>query len=121
MVIVLISWRIKPTDDAVEQFKAWWRDHANVDDRSGLFGEFLSSPVPADELPFETDDMRVPHGEYRPFVNVGLWRDVEAFQTQIVKNFSDDKPPHPFEAERRRRTVLVPDERRMGAWTITDT
>lgn len=120
MVIVLIKWRIKPSESAVGAFKNWWREHAEIADRCGLVGEFLSEPVPEEQLPYASDDLAPASGEFWPFVNVGLWRDEEAFRSQVAQYFKDDEPPQDFEAARRTRTVLLPREWRLGEWNLAD-
>lgn len=118
MVIVLIWWRILPTDQAVQAFLEWWKSHATIADDSALAGEFLSSPLPAGSLPFASDDLSPADGSYRAFVNVGLWRDLESFYSQVGQYFNDDAPPREFEAQRRRRTILVPQAMRLGGWDL---
>src|SRR6476646_2210258 len=108
MVIVLIWWRIKPTAEAARELRDWWQDHAYIENDDGLFRESLSAPIPAQDLPFASDDLHDPEGGYQVFVNVGVWRDRDDFREQVAKYFDDDGPLQPFEHERRRRTLLVP-------------
>jgi hypothetical protein len=123
MIIVLIHWCIKPTDTAVSQFLEWWKDEATISNKTGLVGEFLSAPLPANQFRFRVDDLapRPENEAYRPFVNVGIWRDRESFYQEVGQYFRDDKPPMEFEAKRRRRTILEPKEWRIGAWYLPET
>lgn len=120
MIIALIFWRIKPTDEAVSQFLTWWREDAIIGDKVHLAGEYLSEPLPASRLPFRVDDLapRDDEPSYRPFVNVGLWKDWESFFDQVGHNFGDDQPLMSFEARRRTRTLLEPTETRVGLWSL---
>lgn len=116
MVIVLIHWRIKPTEEAQADFFKFWTETATIPDKSALVGEFLSAPVPAGAFPYKVDDLSTGHskGTCRHFINVGIWRDREAFHAQIGRLMNDNKPPLPFEAERRTRTILDPQHFRIG-------
>ena len=118
MIIVLIWWRIKPTDEAEAEFKERWRQELKIDDKSCLLGEFLSMPVAADELKFLSQDFLDIYGDYRTFVNVGIWRDLSSFEQQVGKYFDDNQPPLGFEALHRRRTILKPEVVRLGNWQI---
>ncbi len=123
MIIVLIHWRIKATDEAVSAFLDYWATAARVNDKADLAGEFLSQPVPASKLPFRTDDLTFGHGllDCRHFMNVGVWKDWESFYEQVGQYMNDDKPLLPFEAERRTRTVLDPKQWRIGQWALHKT
>src|SRR5438445_356183 len=123
-VIVLIHWRIKP--NKVEEFKSWWcSEEADVMNRSGLAGEFLSEPIPLDELlrntPSDHQAFRVCDlaptscdDPYVPFVNVGFWKSWQEFYSQVGKNMNDEKPKKDFEQYRRTRTILKPERWRVG-------
>src|SRR3989442_338732 len=118
MVIVLIHWRIKPTDEAVAAFFAKWKNGLLIKEKANLIGEFLSQPIPASEFNFAVDDLspkanEVPH---RAFVNVGFWKDWESFFKEVGRHFSDDLAPLGFEAARRTRTILETKEWRVGDW-----
>jgi hypothetical protein len=119
MIIVLIHWRIKPTDEAVAEFFEYWTTRATIDNKSDLAGEFLSAPLPAARLPFRVDDLALGPGvlDCRHFVNVGLWKNWESFYEQVGRNMNDDRPLQPFEADRRTRTVLESRQIRLGLWS----
>jgi hypothetical protein len=121
MVIVLIHWRIKPTDEAVAAFFQKWKTGLTIDDKTNLVGEFLSEPLPATGFKFQVDDLarRAGEPEHRAFVNVGLWKDWESFEQQVGRYFNDDRPLEPFEATRRTRTILETREWRIGSWKLS--
>jgi hypothetical protein len=120
MIVVLIHWRIKPTDEAVGAFFNWWKNTATIKDKSNLVGEFLSAPEPSSKFKFLVNDLSPQPGEapHRAFVNVGFWKDWESFYEQVGHNFDDDRPPQPFEAARRTRTILEAKEWRVGGWQL---
>lgn len=115
MIVVLIHWRIRPAQKHIDAFLAFWRSSAVVDDRRGLAGEFLSETLTGKDFPYITWDIDADNpGNYKSFVNVGLWADERAFQDQIAVHFNDRKPLLSFEQHRRRRIVLRPRCWRMG-------
>ena len=116
MIVVLIHWRIKTSNEAVTEFFEWWKSKAVIADKTNLVGEFLSAPLPASRFPFRVDDLshKGKEVDHRAFVNLGIWRDWESFYEQVGKNFNDNNPPLPFEAARRSRTILEPNEWRIG-------
>jgi arylamine N-acetyltransferase len=128
MIIVLIHWRIKP--DKVHEFKSWWTSKdADIENRAGLAGEFLSAPVPLEELlkstpadhkPFRVCDLAPGSCDepYVAFVNVGLWQSWDEFYRQVGKNFNDESPKKDFEQYRRTRTILQPCNWRIGEWNL---
>lgn len=120
MIIVLIHWRIKPDEATVSHFLHWWKTEAKIKNKSNLVGEFLSVPLPAGNFPFLADDLTQGLGEnrYRHFINVGLWKDLESFYTEVGHNFRDNDQPMEFEAEKRKRTILGLEEWRIGAWDL---
>lgn len=122
MIIVLIHWRIKPTDEAVAAFYDYWKNKAKIKDKSGLTGEFLSAPLPARQFPFRVDDLALGPGllDCRHFINVGIWKDWEAFFEQVGQYMNDDKPLQDFEADRRTRTILEPQQWRMGQFDLPE-
>jgi len=119
MVIVLIHWRIKSTDEAEAAFLDYWKKSA-ISDPTSFGGEFLSAPCPANTLPFRVDDLTFGHGilDCRHFVNVGLWKNMESFHAQVGSKMKDHLPIESFEADRRTRTVLEVREEHLGKWRI---
>jgi len=115
MVIILVFWQIKPTEEAVAAFLDWWRTKAIVKDRSGLIGEYLSQPSEGMAL-FEVDDPPWSEVECHPFVNVGLWKDAESFHEQIRDYMTVVRQP--FEAVLRKRVCVDPVASRMGSWPL---
>ena len=120
MAVVLIHWYIKPNEQSVAEFLEWWTTEATVNDTNGLAGEFLSAPVPARELPFRTEDLGASNDRatFWEFVNIGIWKSWESFLEQVGHNIRDDNDLLPFEADIRTRTVLEPQEWRLGDWPL---
>ncbi len=128
MIIVLINWRIKP--DKVEDFMLWWTSkEADIKQRGCVVGEFLSKPLaleelkkrtPGQEYPFRVCDLTPGSCDepYIPFVNVGLWESWEAFYSEVGKNFNDTGEKRPFEQYRRTRTILEPQNWRIGDYDL---
>lgn len=116
MIIVLIHWRIKADAASEAAFLNYWTNVAKISDKSNLIGEFLSAPMPAANFPFLVDDLSVGHSQVtcKHFLNVAMWSDWDSFEQQVGKNFDDNKPMQPFEAERRSRSILDPKEWRRG-------
>ncbi len=108
--IVVVHWKIKPGHEA--EFLDYWGTRSVVEDRSGLVGEYLSSIESRERAPWITWQTLNP--AYTSYFNVGIWRDVEAFQSQIGRFIDNSRPPLPFEAERRERIFLVPERWRAG-------
>lgn len=117
MAIVLIEWSIYPNQKAIDDFMVYWTAKAKFD-KGGLFGEFLSAPVPADELdlPVWVDDLGAGNPKFPTvkFVNVGIWKNRQTFYEQIGRLMKEG--PQEFEAAPRRRIVLEPQELRRGDW-----
>ncbi len=121
MIIVFIDWYIKP--GKVDEFLKFWKQTVQVNDRSGLVGEFLSKPadityktwitwnmnadIAADSATHETP-------EYERFINVGIWMEEKSFECAVAKYFNENKPPESFEFKRRRRCLLTPKTWRIG-------
>ena len=120
MVVVLIHWRIKPTEEAEAAFFCYWKHVATIDDKSSLAAEYLSAPMSPQEVPFRIDDLTFGHGilNCKHFINVGIWETWDAFYEQVGKHMNDDAPLQPFEADRRTRTVLLPKQSRVGKWSL---
>jgi hypothetical protein len=121
--IVLIHWRIKPTQADVLKFKNFWRTQVPINDDNNLIGEFLSEPVPADQLLYRVDGMAPEETEaHFSFVNVGIWRDEESFRAQIGRYIPDDpQKKADFEQYPRRRIPLNPMYWRRGKFQLPDT
>jgi heme-degrading monooxygenase HmoA len=115
--LVLVEWRIKKGRE--QEFLDYWSTRATVEDRSGLIGEFLSKVEDQKQYPWMVWDL---DPAYTTYVNVGFWRDGDAFQQQIGRFIDNSKPPQDFEAQKRRRVLVAPERWRMGAtpWTFTD-
>lgn len=94
MIAVLIHWRIKATEAAEKEFFDYWTKVAKINDKANLVGEFLSTPLPANNFPFRVDDLSLGHGvlDCKHFLNIGFWKDWESFYEQVGKNMSDDEP-----------------------------
>ena len=113
MRIVLVEWRIIKGQENL--FLDYWSRRETIDDRSGLIGEFLSRVEDRKDFPWMTCELSP---DWTCFVNVGLWRDADAFQAQIGWRLNDKRPKMSFEHERRRRTFLGPQRWRFGATPI---
>lgn len=108
--IVVVHWKIKPGKEA--EFLNYWSTRSVVGDRSGLVSEYLSSVEDRGRAPWITWQTLRP--EYTSYFNVGVWRDLDAFQDQIGRYIDNSRPPLPFEAERRERVLLAPEAWRTG-------
>ncbi len=113
MRIVLVEWRIVRGQENL--FLDYWSRRETIDDRSGLIGEFLSRVEDRTAFPWMTCEFSP---NWTCFVNVGLWRDADAFQAQIGWRLNDRLPKMSFEYERRRRTFLGPQRWRFGGTPI---
>jgi len=121
MFIALIHWRIRPDKKNVAAFLKFWKTKNTVPKREGLIGEFLSDGLPVKEFPYITWHLDSESlGNFKSFVTVGLWRSAEDFDSQISKNFNDDKPLLSFEKYRRRRVIFQPVGWRMGKSALPD-
>lgn len=108
--IVIVHWKIKPGKEA--EFLNYWSTRSIIEDRSGLVSEYLSSIEDHDRAPWTTwQTLKL---EYTSYFNVGVWRDLDAFQDQIGRYIDNSRPPLPFEAERRERVLLAPQAWRIG-------
>lgn len=111
--IVIVHWKIKPGREA--EFLDYWSTRSVIGDRSGLVGEYLSSVANRDRAPWiNWQNLSL---KYTSYFNVGVWRDVDAFQEQIGQFIDNDRPSLPFEAERRERVLLNPETWRIGRST----
>lgn len=113
MRIVLVEWRIIPAYERV--FLEYWSQCQLVPERSGLIGEFLSRVESTNHFPWI--NWKLDH-RYTTFVNVGLWSDATAFQSQIGWKLDDKEPKLPFEYSRRRRIFLGPERWRLGGTAL---
>lgn len=113
MIIVLIFWKIKP--DQVDDFLNFWREQATIQNRSGLFGEFLSRVEDEERFDFITWIQQPKDESFVAYINVGVWPIEEAFRDQVGNYFNDDGELKPFEHERRIRTVVRPQHWRLGS------
>ena len=109
MRIVLVEWRIIKGQESL--FLDYWSRRETIEDRSGLIAEFLSRVEDPSSFPWMTCELSP---DWTCFVNVGLWRDADAFQAQIGCRLNDKRPKMPFEHDRRRRTFLGPQRWRFG-------
>lgn len=116
--IVVVHWKIKPGREA--EFLDYWSTRSVVEDRTGLIGEYLSSIEDRARAPWINWGTLDP--AYVSYFNVGLWQDVDSFQSQIGKFIDNTRPPLPFEAAKRERIFLVPERWRAGksALPMTD-
>lgn len=108
--IVVVHWKIKPGREA--EFLEYWSTRSVVEDRSGLVGEYLSSIEDRGRAPWINWSTLDP--AYVHYFNVGLWQDVDSFQSQIGRFIDNSRPSLPFEAARRERVFLVPERWRAG-------
>jgi hypothetical protein len=111
--IVLIHWRIKPEQTSV--FLDYWKTQATINDRTGLVAEMLSEARTAKDFWYATWSLDPESfGDFKSYVNVGIWSDDDAFKEQIADKFNDDRPLLDFEKYRRRRAILTPVAWRRG-------
>ena len=116
MRIVLVEWRIIKGQENL--FMDYWSRREVIDDRSGLIGEFLSRVEDRATYSWITCELSP---DWTCFVNVGLWRDADAFEAQIGWRLDDNRPKLPFEFEKRRRTFLGPQRWRFGGTDLPAT
>ena len=107
--IVLVEWRIKRGRE--QDFLKYWSTRATIADRSGLIGEFLSRVDDPRRFPWMVWGL---DQRWTTFVNVGLWRSSSEFEKQIGQFIDLSRPPLEFEAEGRRRVMVVPERWRIG-------
>jgi hypothetical protein len=76
MVIVLILWKIKRGEQHEEDFLKHWAESLQIRDKSELVGEFLSSPMSAEDAGFSCGlfGLELDDDYYVPFINVGIWK-----------------------------------------------
>ncbi len=115
--IVVVHWKIRLGREA--EFLNYWGTRSVIGNRSGLVSEYLSSVADRDSIPWIIWQGLSPN--YTSYFNVGIWRDLDAFQGQIGRFIDNDKPPLPFEAERRERIFLTPKAWRIGRSALPTT
>jgi hypothetical protein len=120
MVIVIIHWKIHPNEESRQAFFKNWEEKLTIEERSHLVGEYLSEPMPSEQVGFPCVTFNTPSSpEYQSFFNVGIWEDVESFKRQIIDPYVGNTPrPAPFEYELRERMILGPLSWRAGKFTL---
>jgi len=121
MFIILIHWRIKPTEEYINAFRKFWREKVPINNDNDLIGEFLSEPLRAEDVQYPIDVI-LP-GEEKPyvsFVNVGIWKDENSFYDQVGKYIPPEGTTKEFEAYPRRRIPLEPKFWRRGKSQLPD-
>ena len=104
MKIILIRWFIKPGKE--DDFFAFWKEVAKINNRDGFAFEFLSEPFEGDEEKLKTWDLS--EVGVKTFVNVGVWETMAAFEREIGKYIEDEKPPRKWEERRPERIMIEP-------------
>jgi hypothetical protein len=102
---------------AKREFKQYWKSDLPINDRTGLVGEFLSQPSGHEKYRWVNWDLRSTDAS-TIFINVGLWKDAEAFHLQIGQYFNPQGGKLGFEYELRERALLSPACWRMGSWVL---
>lgn len=125
MVIVIVRWYI--IEGQEENFKKTWIEIMEPQIKTGLFSEFFSKPIDSIKEKYHTLDVESKH--YKTFINVGIWKDVEAFD-EAIGSFILGRKPHDrdpqkqfmeifeFEYKLRERIVMTVEESRSGEWTL---
>ena len=116
MEIVVILWKIKPGADNRQAFFKHLAETLTIDDKTGLFGEFLSRPRSADEAGPEFSIFGAhPSDEYALYFNVAIWDTLDAFRAQVLDKYvKSDSADEPFLFEPPSRMALSPEQRRVG-------
>ena len=119
MFIVLIHWRIKPTEEDIAKFRAKWKSMA-INNDTNLIGEFLSEPMTEKEVVYPIDALGPDEFEpYISFVNVGIWKDEPSFFAEIGKYIpAPGGALNDFEKYPRRRIPLNPILWRIGKFEL---
>ena len=110
--IVIVEWKIRKGHE--QEFLDYWAKKSVVADRSGLVAEFMSRVEDRDKFPWINWVAVDTSADYTPFYNVGIWKNSDEFVGQIGKYIDLNRPPLPFEADRRHRVFLAPAEWRIG-------
>ncbi len=111
--IIVVEWKIKKGHE--QEFLDYWSQKSTIPDRSGLIGEFMTTAESKDKYPFiswASIDASGP--DTTVFYNVGFWKKADAFVDQIGKYVDLNRPPLPFESEKRHRVFLQPLRWRIG-------
>lgn len=130
MVVVIVRWYIKKGQE--ENFKHIWITKMEPVFKDGLFREFFSKPVDIVNEKYHTLDVESNH--YTTFINIGIWRDIEAFDQAIGSFIPDRNKPNleefpekhnkelievfDFEFKLRERVVMTIEEDRVGDWEL---
>ena len=109
MRITLVEWRIKKGRE--QDFLDYWSRQATLSDRSGLVGEYLTRLESPEQFPFAVWEF---NPRWTTFVNVGIWRSFADYHQQVGRFIDLNRPPLEFEAEPRRRLLMVPARWRVG-------
>jgi hypothetical protein len=121
MFIVLIHWRIKPTDACIGAFMDFWRRKVPINNDNELIGEFLSEPFRADDVKYPIEPVLHEETEsYVSYVNVGLWKDEQSFLAEIGQYIPRDGSKKDFEQYPRRRIPLNPLYWRRGKFQLPE-
>ncbi len=121
MFIVLIHWRIKPTDEHIGAFMDFWRRKVPINNDNELIGEFLSEPFRADKVEYPIEPVLHEEAEpYVSYVNVGLWKDEPSFLNEIGQYIPRDGSKKDFEQYPRRRIPLNPLYWRRGKFQLPE-
>jgi hypothetical protein len=116
VAIVVIFWKILPGDENERAFFEHWERTLELEDRSGLVGEFLSQPLTKAEVGFDCSALGLDASDdYVPFFNVGIWDSVEAFREHVIERLVNPGPgKEDFEYAPRARMILSPKRWRVG-------
>jgi hypothetical protein len=115
VIIVVIHWKIRPDEASIRQFREKWRD-MRPPHLSNFVGEYLSDPLSEDEVGFPCTTFNASASvKYRSFFNIGIWKDIDAFKTDVIASFVVGAADlQPFEFDHRERMVLAPFNWRAG-------
>jgi hypothetical protein len=111
--IIVVEWKIKKGHE--DEFLKYWATKSVVDDRSGLIAEFMTTPESKDKFPWiQWSSVDTASADYSTFYNIGIWKKADDFVGQIGKYIDINRPSLPFEADKRHRVLLTPQEWRIG-------
>ena len=111
---MLVDWRIVKGEE--DTFQYYWKSVLHIKNRVGMVGEFLSEPNAPSDYPWINWDLAAEQVSARctRFINVGLWSDAKAFETEVSPYFAPGGSKLSFEYELRRRALLTPKAWRNG-------